>query len=147
MKVSTKARYGIRAMIEMAINGTEKPVMAKEIASKQRISKKYLEQILTILKENGFIRTIRGSRGGYILSKSPESISLKEIFEALEGPIEFVDCVGSMKICPMSENCPARDVWVEMSKAVSFKLKEMTLADLVKRANQERCTGGYIYYI
>jgi Rrf2 family protein len=147
MKISTRARYGIRAIIDIAIYGIDRPVMAKDIVSRQHISKKYLEQILTSLKEKGFIRTIRGSRGGYMLAKSPESITLKEVIESLEGPIELVDCVGSMRGCPLSDDCFARDIWKEISDAIEAKLKGMTLKDIVTRIIQRKKTEEYVYFI
>ena len=110
MKLSTKARYGLRAITEIAKSYGGAPAKRKEIAEKQGLSDSYLENILIVLKNIRIIETTRGSNGGYVLCRAPSEISVLEIVEALEGPLELVECVSSSKNCEKSNRCSARMV-------------------------------------
>ncbi len=137
MKISTKARYGMRAMAELASPRPSIILTVKEMGKNQNISTKYLSQIMNTLKTSGLVRSVSGLHGGFVLSKPAKSITLMEIFNALEGstsPVECVDCQGE---CPMEQICPTRDTWVEIKRSVDKILRKTTLKDLVERKSQK----------
>lgn len=131
MKLSSKARYGTRAMLELALKYPEGSVSVKEMAGSQDISVKYLEQIMSSLKSAGLVRSERGVRGGYWLARAPEDINLKDVVHALEGSSALVDCLHEPARCPRGENCPTREVWNELQSAMEGVLESRTLKDLV----------------
>jgi Rrf2 family protein len=132
MKLSTRTRYGLRAMVEIAAADPHKLISVREIAANQDLSLKYMEQIMSALKSAGFVRAIRGPSGGYALARSPETIQMSEIFQALEGSPCLVDCVEEPEICAMAETCPARRVWLDLHNAVKAVLENTTLQDLIE---------------
>ena len=133
MKISTKARYGLRAMLELAIHYGEGPVMMQSIATSQGVSRKYLDTIFTSLKNAGLVHSRRGIGGGHVLTRDPEKVRLGEILRAIEGPISLVDCVSDPKVCERSHRCVTRDVWSEVSSAIENVLDNITLAELVRK--------------
>ncbi len=133
MKLSTKSRYGLRAVIEIAKSYGSYPAKRKNIASSQGISDSYLENILINLKNNRIIDTARGVNGGYVLSRAPQDITLLEIVNALEGPLDLVECVGSKAACAKTETCIARSVWKELSDSLKSILGNITLQDVIER--------------
>jgi Rrf2 family cysteine metabolism transcriptional repressor len=133
LKFSTRARYGMRAMLDLAVNGGDNLVLLKDIASRQDISKRYLEHMMTLLRNRGLIVAERGAAGGYRLARPPEDIRLDEIFEALEGEIAPVECVRDSMVCDRAEDCVAREVWCEVASAMREVLHGQTLADLKGR--------------
>lgn len=139
MKVSTKSRYGLRAMIYLAKQTGSDPVKRKEIARIEKIPPQYLENILLTLRKAGLIATQRGATGGFILTRTPDSIPLNEIIEALDGPMMPVDCAANPGICKTkkAECCEANYLWTRIYKAVHAILISMTLADLLNVRNQE----------
>ena len=134
MKLSTRARYGIRASLELACNYGKGPLQIKIIAQRQEISIKYLEQLMAILKSAGFVRSIRGAKGGYVLAKPPNQVKLSDIFNALEGPIVTVECLESDEYCARAADCVARELWSKVQQAVVGVLESVTLEDLAGRA-------------
>lgn len=138
MKLSTRARYGIRASLELACNYGKGPLQIKIIAQKQEISVKYLEQLMAMLKSTGFVRSIRGAKGGYVLAKPPNQIKLSDIFNALEGPIVTVECLESDEYCARAADCVARELWSQVQQAVIGVLESVTLEDLAKRAKNDK---------
>ena len=126
-------------MIDLAQhNGDDaKPVMMSDIAKRQELSKKYLHALLTPLKSAGLIRSTRGAKGGYSLAKSPVEITLSDILTALEGKLNIVDCVMSPTDCGRKENCPAREVWLDLNRIVDVKLRSVTLAQIVAEPETE----------
>ena len=138
MKLSTRTRYGIRAIFELALNYGKGPVKLKRIAEKQDISVKYLEQLIAILKTGGFVRSIRGSKGGYILAKKPSEIKLSDCVRCLEGQLAAVECVENDDYCQRSDNCIVKQVWVKVTEAVENILQSITLQDLVDRAENRK---------
>lgn len=133
MKLSTRTRYGLRAMVELAAQQSKTPVMVRKIAEQQQISKKYLDIIFTTLKLAGLVRAIRGATGGFLLTRPPEQIRISEIVEALEGTLSPVECCSTPDLCGRSEGCAARILWVELEEAIRNTLERLTLADLVAR--------------
>jgi Rrf2 family transcriptional regulator, cysteine metabolism repressor len=140
MKLSTRTRYGIRAVLELAEQYGKEPVQLKNIASQQEISVKYLEQLMTMLKSAGIVSSLRGSKGGYILSRPPNSITLSDCFNCLEGPIITVECVQNDSFCHRSSACAAREVWKEVDSAVMDILQSTTLEDVISKARKSRLT-------
>jgi Rrf2 family transcriptional regulator, cysteine metabolism repressor len=132
MKLSTRTRYGIRAMLEIALHDGVKPVDLNEISRNQDISKKYLHMLLVALKNKGLLNSVRGNAGGYRLAKKPAEISLFEIYTTLEGPAGLVDCIGNPGVCKRSETCATRRLWDRLSTAIRRELEGTTLADLVQ---------------
>ena len=130
MQVSTRGRYGLRAMLELARAFGQAPVLMSTVAERQGVSRKYLHTLLTALKAAGLVRSVRGAGGGFILTRPPEEISLSEILRVLEGPLSLVDCVADKRACDRSNHCPARRVWQELADAIKNVLDNVTLGDL-----------------
>ena len=133
MKLSTRGRYGVRLMLELALHYGEGPILLKDIAERQGISEKYLWQLINPLKTTGLVNSLRGAHGGYVLGKAPEAISLKAILQILEGPLCLVDCVDNPALCARSLSCISRDIWGEASKNMQQTLEDTTLAAMVER--------------
>jgi Rrf2 family protein len=133
MRLSTKGRYAMRAMIELALREGDRPVMVREIAAAQEISEDYLEQVLIVLRRAGKVRSVRGAGGGYLLNVPAEKLTALEIVETVEGSLLPVDCIEIPKGCSRSEKCAARDLWCEASEAMRSILQKTTLAQLAKR--------------
>jgi len=138
VKLSTRTRYGLRAAIELAKNHGKGPLQIKTIAREEDISAKYLEQLMAILKAAGLIRSIRGSKGGYVLAKAPNQIKLNDVFNCLEGPVTAVECIENKNYCARVADCLARQVWVQVQDAVKDVLQSITLQDLLDRAKDRR---------
>lgn len=134
MKLTTRGRYGARLMVDLAGYYAEGPVPLAEIARRQNISAKYLEQLIIPLKAAGLVRSIRGARGGYQLARKPEEINLGEIIEVLEGDLALVDCVTDPELCDRAKYCPTRTIWVETSEYLKKQLFSRTLQDVLDRA-------------
>ncbi len=133
MKWSTRGRYGVRLMLDLALHNGEAPVLLKDIARRQGISEKYLWNLISPLKAVGLVRSIRGARGGYRLAKKPSEISLKDIMRVLEGTLCLVDCVETPSACERSPSCITRDVWCEASQNFMKTLESMTLEKMVEK--------------
>ncbi len=131
MKLSTKCRYGLRAMIELARHFEAGPINRNAIAASQRITKAYLENILTSLREKRLVLTARGKEGGFVLQRSPASISVLDIVNALEGSIAPVDCLENRSVCEKTPWCPARRVWKKLYDAQAKTLSEISLQDII----------------
>ncbi len=145
MKLSTRTRYGTRAILELAENHGQGPLQVKIIAHRQGISVKYLEQLMAILKSAGFVRSIRGSKGGYILAKAANKIKLSDVFKSLEGPSAItVECLENESYCARTADCVARQVWAQMQEAIMAVLQSITLQDLVDRAKDKRALNYQI---
>lgn len=146
MKLSTKTRYGVRAMLDLALHQGEAPVPLKDIAERQQLSPAYLEQLVGHLIAAGLVRSVRGSKGGLSLAKAPRHIKLGEIYQALEGPTAPVECVDDPGLCPRSQFCVTRDVWSEVKGALDVVLESRTLDDLVER-ERTKAFQGTMYHI
>lgn len=142
LKLSTKGRYGLRAMIDLAAEFGGGPVLVRSVAESQGISSKYLHALLASLKSAGLVRSVRGSGGGYALAREPEAITLVQILEALEGPLTVVDCVADPEICDRAAACATRDVWIDVSQAIAEVLEGLTLAELLARQRVKERAGA-----
>ncbi len=147
MKLSTRGRYGTRALLDLACHQGEGPVLLKDIAQREQISVRYLEHLITPLIAGGIVRTTRGAKGGVSLAKPPEEIKLSQIIHLLEGSIAPVECVNSPGICSRSKLCVTRDIWGELKQAMDGILKSTTLQDLVERQKRKEQPEEVMYYI
>jgi len=147
MKLSTRTRYGMRALVDLTLRNRNQPVQLKEIAECQQISLAYLEHLVIPLISAGIIKSTRGVHGGIELAKPPDKIKLKDILEALEGPLAPVHCLKDEKSCARSAMCATRDVWNDMKEAMEKVLEASTLEDLTERQKGKERQPENMYYI
>ena len=129
MKISTKGRYGWRILLDLALYG-ETPRLMREIAASQGISEKYISRLMNPLNKAGFVRSIRGVKGGFVLAKNPADITLLAVVEAMEGALAVVDCVTDKAFCAKSGDCSACRMWTSLSAEIRQAMAKVTLADL-----------------
>ena len=138
MKISTKGRYALRLLLDIAQNQQDGFVSLKEIAERQEVSKKYLEQIISILNKAGFVKSARGANGGYRLSREPKDYTVGMILNVMEGTLSPVPCLDyETNTCPRSNACITLDVWRQIHEAVQNVVDNITLADLVEKYHAE----------
>ena len=133
MRISTRGRYGTRAMLDLALRYGRGSVLVKDISRRQNISGRYLEHLLIVLKSAGMVRSSRGANGGFTLARPPSEIRLSEIVRAMEGPVAPVDCVTAPDAYPRVGFCAVHDVWDEVGRAINNVLESITLQDLAER--------------
>jgi Rrf2 family protein len=147
MKISTKIRYGTRAMLELACHYGEGPIELREIAKREDISLKYLEQVIVPLRTAGLVKSARGSKGGYSLAKHPSEINLKDLVETLDGPLNLIECLKDPKVCQKVPDCVTRDIWQEVSEAIDGVFHSVTLEDMVHRKKEKEARFPSMYQI
>jgi Rrf2 family cysteine metabolism transcriptional repressor len=147
MKISTRGRYGLRTLLDLALHQDDGLVLLKDIARRQEFSLPYLEHLIAPLIAAGLVKSTRGARGGVSLIKPPAEIKLGDAVQLLEGSIAPVDCVNHPELCHRSAFCVTRDIWVQMKEAISYVLNSTTLQDLVERQKQKGQTETGMYYI
>ena len=130
MKLSTKGRYGVKAMVELAINYGQEPLSIKTISQRQNISEYYLEQLFSPLRKAELIKSIRGAQGGYILNREPKDIKISDIMLVLEGPIEIAECIESTG-CDNIDCCATRLLWTKIKNSIDEVMESITLQDIV----------------
>jgi Rrf2 family protein len=135
MKLSTKGRYGVKAMVDLAINYGEQPVSIKNISQRQNISEYYLEQLFSSLKKAKLIKSIRGAQGGYILNRAPEEITIQDVINVLEGPIEVSNCLED-DACNNIDCCATRLLWKKIKDSIDSVTSSITLKDIVDDYNE-----------
>lgn len=145
MKVSSKVRYALRAMIELGVRGGEIPIMLGEIAKSQEISRKYLETLLGRLKGAGLIESIRGKQGGYLLAKPAQEITVLEIYQAVDGKLLLVSCLEGD--CERSAGCITTDLWGDLNDLMVQFLSDKNLGQLVELYQDKQQNGSNMYYI
>jgi Rrf2 family protein len=138
MKLSTKCRYGMRALVDIAGSREKIPVKRKDIAEREGVSEGYLENLLVSLKISGLLYTVRGAKGGYVLTRPPEQITLLEVYEALEGPVAPVECLIAPSFCSRLDGCVTRRVWDRIRVSIETVLSQTTLRDLVREQKKGR---------
>jgi Rrf2 family protein len=143
MKLSTKGRYGVRLMFDLALHYGDGAVSLKDVAKRQAISEKYLWHLIPPLKNAGLINSTRGSRGGYVLAKPPHLINLKEILQVLEGSMCLVECADQPSLCKRSGSCVAREVWAEVTEKMLQALASFTLEGMLEK---EKCKQEVMTY-
>ena len=132
MKITTKGRYAIHILYDLAVNGTEHPVSVKEMATRQEISVKYTEQIISILNKAGFVRSVRGPQGGYALQQTPDKYTVGMILRLTEGSLSPVECLDDNgAICDREENCVTQILWKKLDDAIKGVVDHITLEDLM----------------
>lgn len=139
MKLSTRGRYGVRAVFDMAYYGKGRPAQIRTIAERQEIPLRYLEQILNRLRRAGIVHTLRGPRGGYFLGKSPDQITVAEVVRATEGPVRLVSCkeTGRKDVqCHRAPQCVVRQVWEEAGRRLNDYLESVTIEKLCSEAKK-----------
>ncbi|MDE5779748.1 MAG: Rrf2 family transcriptional regulator [Lachnospiraceae bacterium] len=144
MKLSTKGRYGLRAMIDLADYSEEQPQSIANIAARQSISDSYLEQLMAKLKKAGLVESIRGSQGGYVLARPVEKISVGDILRALEGDLAPVKCAGlkGENACEGSGTCVTRNVWKRIDDSITNAVDSIGLKELVEDSRKVRLSEG-----
>ena len=147
MKLSTRARYGMRALLDLALHRGEGLVLLRDIARRQQIPLAYLEHLIAPLISGGIVRSTRGSKGGLSLAKPPEEIVLSDVIRFLEGSIAPAECIGNPEMCDRSGLCAVRDVWGELQKAMDGVLESITLQDLVERHKSKEQAEEVMYHI
>jgi Rrf2 family cysteine metabolism transcriptional repressor len=147
MKLSTRTRYGTRALLEMALRKDEGPIFLREIAKEQQLSLPYLEQLISPLVAAGIVRSVKGPKGGVSLAKEPETINLEEVMHLLEGTTAPVECVANPGVCERSSSCVTRDVWSELNDVVDAFLRSKTLQDLVEDQKKKNESETDMYFI
>ncbi len=138
MKFSTRARYGTKALLELALHWSEKPVLLRDIAQRQQIPLPYLEHLIGPLVQAGIVKSTRGTRGGVSLLKPPKEVTLSEVIQLLEGSFTPAECVDNPETCPRSDLCVTHDIWDEVKEAISKVLESITLQDLMEHRKQKR---------
>ena len=138
MKISTKGRYALRLMLDLALADSSEPIPLRDVAKRQDLSDKYLEQIVTQLSRADLVRSVRGAGGGYLLTRTPEEYTVGEILRVLEGSLAPVTCAENAACCDRSSECVTQELYAQISAAVSAVVDHTTLADLVKRTHERQ---------
>lgn len=146
MKLSTKGKYGVKAMVELAINYGGDPISIKTIGKRQDISEYYLEQLFSSLRKAKLIKSIRGAQGGYVLSRDPKDITVAEIMDVLEGPIEIADCIDGIS-CDNIDCCATRLLWKRIKENIDTVLLSTTLEDIVNDYKDMQAKRQGLYLI
>lgn len=146
MKISTKGRYGLRILMDLAIHESEKPRLIRDIAKSQQISEKYISRLVIALRKAGMIRSVRGVNGGFHIAMKPEKITLLDVIEVMEGPISIVDCVRTPKRCAMHENCAPREIWCQLNEDIRALMRRTTLADILDSYKKQNAMEGIFDY-
>ena len=149
MKLSTKGRYGLKAMLDLAVHSSEGQVVLKSIAERQGISENYLEQLFAVLKKDKLVKSIRGSQGGYTLGESPEKITVGDILRALEGSMAPVECVAENHAseCERYDCCVTKGIWLKIRDSINAVIDSTTLQNLVDDYKSSIGKDDSMYFI
>lgn len=149
MKLSTKGRYGVMAMLDLALHNSEGQISLKSIAERQDISENYLEQLFALLRKSGLVKSIRGSMGGYNLAESSDKITVGAILRSLEGSLAPVDCVveGEPASCDRSDCCVTKIVWQKIRDSINDVVDSITLHDMTEEYRKYNKKDEYMFYI
>ncbi|MGN1393879.1 MAG: RrF2 family transcriptional regulator [Succinivibrionaceae bacterium] len=140
MKISTKGRYALRLMIELARSKVSEPIRLKDLAERQNISEKYSEQIISLMRRGGIVRARRGTQGGYELAKKPEEITIGNILRLTEGDLAPVPCIEhGLDQCPIRNSCATIAFWLKLNDAINSVVDGTTLEDLAKSSSKQDC--------
>jgi len=144
VRVSTKGRYGLRTLVDIALHQSKGAVTLNDIAARQEISVKYLWQVINPLKTSGILSVMRGAKGGYSLARSPQDINMLDVVNTLEGPLSIVECLTNDDVCDRIDSCVARSVWLEVNKTIEKSLKGITLAEVLRRYADSADVSNYV---
>lgn len=142
MKLSTRGRYGIQAMYDLALHADGGPQPIKAVAEREGIPEAYLEQLIAGLKRAGLVESTRGAQGGYALSRPPQAITVGDVLRALEGGLNLVDCLEEESVCGKSCECASRIVWVRLRDGLNRIVDGITLRDMIEDYKVREHTGG-----
>ncbi len=141
MKLTTRSRYGLRMLLDIALNADNGPVCIQDISKRRDISVKYLEKLIRPLKEAGFVRSKRGPSGGHLLAKAPEDITVAQIVRVLENKPTVSECVDNPESCPIATSCVARKVWQKATQDIYDSFDKIRLSDLIEDARKSDTDG------
>jgi len=141
MKINTRVRYAIRMMADIAKSGGDNPVPLRDVAERQGLSKLYLSQLATPLRNAALLKSVWGNKGGYVLGKPPCDINLLDIMEAVDGPVGVIDCVLSPETCDRIDYCECIGVWQDINASITRILERYTLEDLIARGEPQGKPG------
>jgi Rrf2 family protein len=145
MKLTMKGDYGLRAMVDMAIYYGQGPIESADIASRQYVPEQYLDQILMVLRKEGLVKSVRGPKGGHMLSRPPSQITMAEVMKALEGYVPPMECLPNPDFCKLSPGCALRSVWQQIDEMTQQILTTTTIEDLAQRHRTD--DAETMYYI
>lgn len=145
MKLSTKGRYGLKAMFYLSVHSENGPVPLKNIAKNQNISEQYLEQLFSTLRKKGLVKSVRGSQGGYLLSKEPREITIGDILIALEGPVSLSECIVDEDFCANSSSCITKVVWEKVKKGIDEVIHSINLQDMIDDYKKSENNINYLF--
>lgn len=146
MKISTKGRYGLRILLDLAVHENDTPRMIRDIAESQQISEKYISRLIIDLRRAGMVRSIRGAKGGFRLSRTPAEITLLDVVEAMEGPLAIVDCVSEPGKCAHHCRCITREIWEDLNGEIRVAMGKMTLQGIMDRYRARSASGAPLDY-
>ncbi len=148
MKISTKTRYTVRALLDLAVNDKGKPSQIKDIARRQDLSTRYLENLFSALRADGILTSTKGKGGGFSLSRAPSRINLLDVIQAVEGKLILVNCIESASFCKRYADCITRDIWTNANKKLKELFKSITLKNLIEDYKKKiKNTNQDMYYI
>ena len=139
LKLSTKGRYGVKAMLDLAVHYGTEPISIKSISERQGISEYYLEQLFAPLRRAGLIKSVRGAQGGYILNRTPIEITVLEIMDVLEGPVEISECLDNEE-CNKFESCATRVLWKKIQMSINSVMEKVTLQEMLNDYKSKQAT-------
>lgn len=138
MKISTRGRYGVRILLDLALHEGDAPRLIRDISESQRISEKYISRLIIALRRAGMVHSIRGAKGGFRLARDPGELTLLDIVEVMEGPLSIVDCARSPEQCERSRACATRGIWGRLNAEIRESMRKITLRDIIE---QQRRNG------
>ena len=142
MKISTRGRYGLRILLDLALHDNGSPRMIRDIAGSQRISEKYISRLIIDLRRAGMVKSIRGSRGGYRIARYPKNLTVLDVIEVMEGPVSLIDCVTT-ECCDRQRGCAVRSIWCDMNNQIRSALAAVTLQDVIDRQRENEEMAEY----
>lgn len=149
MKLSTKGQYGLKAMVALGVYSTGKPIPLKDIAAEIRVSENYLEQLIALLRRAGYVKSVRGAQGGYLLAASPKDISVGQILRVLEGSLAPTNCSceENPHECSNSEHCVTKDVWIKIRDGIYDVVDSIPLQELIDDYKENNKDKSHMFYI
>ena len=146
MKISTKGRYGLRILIDLATHDSSKPRLVRDIAVSQQISEKYISRLIVDLRRARLVRSVRGMKGGFFLAKPPKEITLLDILETMEGTLSVVDCVMQPEKCSQNMNCTARNIWKKLNEGIRELMRSITFEEILSEYSKGKASDGVFDY-
>ncbi len=146
MKISTKGRYGVRILLDLARHENGTPRLIRDIAESQQISEKYISRLIIDLRRAGIVRSIRGAKGGFRLAKNPREVTLLDIIEVMEGPLSIVNCVRSPGKCPRNSSCATREIWDSLNSDIRESMRKVTLQHIIESDQKQNLAEGALDY-